>query len=394
MKTDEMTEAPHTHTPVPPAGDITEGKIFAILYHLYSESISGTLVIQAEECQKKMFIEGKKIVFATSNGKEDAFGNYLLQHHLIDEEIYNRTSEYMQEHHKRFGRALIELGYFNYEQIWTWVPNHLKTIVFSFFEIDSGTYRILVEPAKGKENIVLDLGILEVIVEGMRGLKSGAFLERQFAGIDHLYVIDSKTMSHLDLKPYEIHVFDLVRQGSSLKDILKRSELLEIDTLRLLYLFLVLEIISPRKKAKESNVSPDTREKEIPFWSRGINASIFHSFEEALRHYNLKYELIYKVMLKEIGPISLSLLLKAIEDIVDNLPSYLQKIQLNPDGSLNPELILKALWYYNFDEHIGEFLRGLEEILYTQIYTVKKHLGVEYEQQVLKWINGTGNGSY
>ena len=389
-----MTESSPTHTPVPLAGEITQGKIYSILYHIYKESLPGTLVIQTEECQKKMVIEGKKIVFAASTSKEDAFGNYLLNQNLIDQEIYAKTSEYMQTHHKRFGRALIELGYFNYEQIWTWVPNHLKTIVFSFFDLSAGTYRILVEQVKGKENIVLDLEILAVIVEGMRGLTSTSFLENQFAGIEHLYVIDSKTMSQLDLKPYEIHVFDLVRQDSSLKDILRRSELLEVDTLRLLYLFLVLEIISPRKKAKESKESPQDREKEVPAWGRGINASTFHSFEEALRHYNFKYEIIYKVMLKEIGPISLSLLLKAIEDIMDNLPSYLQKIQLNPDGSLNQESILKALWYYDFDEHIGEFLRGLEEIFYTQIYAVKKHLGVEYEQQVLKWINGTGNESY
>ena len=93
-------------------------------------------------------------------------------------------------------------------------------------------------------------------------------------------------------------------------------------------------------------------------------------------------------MLKEIGPISLSLLLKAVEDIMENLPSYFRKIQLNPDGTINEELILKSVWYHDFDEYIGEFLRGLEEILYTEIYAVKKHLGVEYEQQVLKWING------
>ena len=387
----EMTENSPVRIPVPLAGEITEGNIYSILYHIYKESLSGTLVVEQKECQKKMIIEDRKIVFATSTGKEDAFGNYLFKNNLIDEEIFARTSEYMQTHHKRFGRALIELGYFNYEQIWTWVPNHLKTIVSSFFDIDSGTYRILVEPVQGKENIVLDLEILAVIVEGMRCFKPNTFLEKQFAEIEHLYVIDSKTMSQLDLKPYEIHVFDLVRQGSPLKDILRRSELLELDTLRLLYLFLVLEIVSPRKRTKESKVSPGEGEKDLPVWGKGINASTFHSFEEALRYYNLKYEIIYKVMLKEIGPISLSLLLKAVEDIVENLPSYLQKIQLNPDGSLNRELILKALWYYNFDEHIGEFLRGLEEILYTQIYAVKKHLGVEYEQQVLKWINGIGN---
>jgi hypothetical protein len=199
-------------------------------------------------------------------------------------------------------------------------------------------------------------------------------------------------MTQLDLKPYELHVFDLVRRGPQIKDILKRSELLEVDTLRLLFLFLILEIISPQKNAKIKEkplISPHKGTSALE--SRGINASTFNSFEEALRYYNMKYEIIYKVMLKEIGPISLSLLLKAVEDIRGNLPSYFHKIQLNPDGTINEELILKSVWYHDFDEHIGEFLRGLEEILYTEIYAVKKHLGVEYEQQVLKWFNGIEN---
>lgn len=384
-----MTDFSHIH--VPSQGDLKEGDIYFILYYIYKNSISGTLVVNAEDVEKKMFIENRKIVFAASNGKEDALGDYLLKNNLIDKDIYHKTSQYMEKNNKRFGRALIELGYFNYEQLWTWIPIHLQTIVSSFFDIKSGTYRIVTDLEKQKENIVLDMNILPVIVEGMRRFESGSFLVEKFANIEYLYVTDSRNMTQLDLKPYEIHVFDLVRRGAQLKEILKRSELLEFDTLRLLYLFLILEIISPQKNAKSKEKQGMSPGKETRLESRGINASIFNSFEEALRYYNMKYEIIYKVMLKEIGPISLSLLLKAVEDIMENLPSYFQKFQLNPDGTINEELILKSVWYHDFDEHIGEFLRGLEEILYTEIYTVKKHLGVEYEQQVLKWINGIGN---
>jgi hypothetical protein len=384
-----MTDSSHIH--VPSQGDLKEGGIYSILYYIYKKSISGALVVNAENVEKKMFIENRKIVFAASNGKEDALGDYLLKNNLIDKDIYHKTSQYMEKNNKRFGRALIELGYFNYEQLWTWIPNHLQAIVSSFFDIKSGTYRIVTDFEKQKENIVLEMDILSVIVEGMRRFESKSFLVKKFADIEHLYVTDSRTMTQLDLKPYEIHVFDLVRRGAQMKDILKRSELLEFDTLRLLYLFLILEIISPQKNAKTKEKPGISPGKETWLESKGINASTFNSFEEALRYYNMKYEIIYKVMLKEIGPISLSLLLKAVEDIMENLPSYLRKIQLNPDGTINEELTLKSMWYHDFDEHIGEFLRGLEEILYTEIYAVKKHLGVEYEQQVLKWISGIEN---
>lgn len=384
-----MTESSHIH--VPWQGDLKEGDIYSILYYIYKNSISCTLVVNAENVEKKMFVEDRKIVFAASNGKDDALGDYLLKSNLIDKDIYHKTGQYMEKNNKRFGRALIELGYFNYEQLWTWIQNHLQVIVSSFFDIKSGTYRIVTNIEKQEENIVLDLDILPVIVGGMRRFESKSFLEKKFADIEYFYITDSRNMTQLDLKPYEIHVFDLVRRGAHLKDILKRSELLEFDTLRLLFLFLILEIISTQKNVRTKEKSGISQGKESWLESRGINASTFNSFEEALRYYNLKYEIIYKVMLKEIGPISLSLLLKAVEDNMENLPAYFRKIQLNPDGMINEELILKSVWYHDFDEYIGEFLKGLEEILYTEIYAVKKHLGVEYEQQVLKWINGIGS---
>jgi hypothetical protein len=366
-------------------GEFNEGDMFSSLYYINNHDISGVLAIQSGDVEKKMVIRDRKIVFAASNRKADSFGNYLLRNNLITKDIYTAAARYMLENKKRFGRALIELGYFTYDQVWTWVPNHLQGIVFSFFNIKSGTYRIMEEHREDldTENILLDLDILAVIVEGMRRFKSGMVIEKRFEAIRDLYICNTDThlLQRLDLKPYEIHVLTLVRQESKLEAILARSELLEFDTLRLLYLFLVLGIVSSRKNV---GVKPPVPEA-IP------RLSMFNSFEEALKYYNMKYEVIYKVMLKEIGPISLSLLLKAIEDIKDNLPPYFQKLQLNPDGTINEELFLKALWYHDFDRHVGDFLTALEEVLYTEIYTVKKHLGVEYEQQVLKWIRGIGN---
>lgn len=365
-------------------GELHEGDIFPILFHLYKESISCILVVEARGYEKRLIIEDGKIVFATSTLKDDAFGNYLLRRKQIDETIFKRTSKYMLEQNKRFGRALIELGYFHYDQIWTWVPNHLKSIVASFFTIKTGVFRILLHPERDEENIVLDLDILTVLLEGIRNFQSKSFLIHKFNKVKHLYVQNARAIAQLNLKPYETHVFDLVKREAKLTEILKWSELLELDTLRLLYFFLVVEIIATEKGVEKQDTVP-----EVDIGKTRVSA--FTSFEEALRYYNSKYELIYKVMLKEIGPISMSLILKAVEDIKENLPPYFQKIHFNSDGGINEELFLKTLFYHDFNEHIRDFLRGLEEILYTELFTVKKHLGVEYEQQVLKWINGIGN---
>jgi hypothetical protein len=371
------------HDYFPPEGKLETGDIYFLLYHIYKHSISGMLIVETSEYEKQLIIEDRKIVFAASTLEEDAFGKHLLKHKIIDLATYEKTGQYMTTQKKRFGRALIELGYLSYEQIWTWILDHLKTIVFSFFNIESGKYRLLPEHESDIENIVLDLDIIDVLVEGIRRFKTEEFLAKQFADIQHLYIGNARMPTQMKLKPYEMHIFDLVKRHSQLKDIVKCSELLEFDTLRYLYLFLIVEAISTEQRLQEPAAPAPVED------TPGANA--FASFEEALRHYNMKYELIYKVLSKEIGPISLSLLLKAIEDIMENLPTYLQKIQFTPDGRIDEDMVLKLVWYHDFNRTIGNFLRGLEEILYTEIYTVRRHLGVEYEQQVLKWINGIGN---
>lgn len=399
-------------------GPLNEGDIYAILYHIHKNNISGVLVVESDGCQKKMVIRDRKIVFASSNRKTDFFADYLFRHNLIRREIYTSATGYMHEHQVRFGRALMELGYFSYDQIWTWVPKHLESIVYSFFKIKSGSYRVMVEEEADIdiENIVLDLDILLVIVEGMRHFKNKDFLALKFSAIENLYIHHNNADSilKLKLKPYEMHIFQLVRKESGLEKIVKRSELLEFDTLRILYLLLVLEIISTKETVqimKPETLPESEALEELELMAAAVTAngnnhrseepedipiqpsrlSVFNSFEEALKYYNLKYEIIGKVMIKEIGPISVSLLLKAIEDVMENLPPYFRKLQLNQDGTVFEDPLIKSLWYHDFDQNIGEFLTGLEEILYTEIYTVKKHLGIEYEQQVLKWIRGIGN---
>jgi hypothetical protein len=296
----------------------------------------------------------------------------------------------MEKKNVRFGRALVELGYLNYDELWFHVKNHLKDIVFSLFNFTDAHYQITTDHKKDCENILLDNDIITLIIEGMRHFNDKKILYQKLKNVQKVYLYKPEIISNREFKSYEIHIMDLVKMDSSIKEILKKSELLKFDTLRIVYLFLVLELISPEKveSTRKVNISISSLDERLSEDGEGRSVvSTFVSFDEALKHFNLKYELIYKVLSKEIGPIALSIFQKAIDDIAEKLPFFLKKISLNPSGSLKEEPILKSVWYYDFDEYIGEFLKGLEEILYAEIYAVKKHLGIEYEQQILKWIN-------
>ena len=117
----------------------------------------------------------------------------------------------------------------------------------------------------------------------------------------------------------------------------------------------------------------------------------FTSFNEALKHYNALFEMIFKMLKKEIGPIALSISQNALEEIRESLPGPFRKTEIMPDGKLSDELLQKTIWFGDMAKKMDEFISALDEILYAQIYAVKKNLGNEHEQQVLRWVRGDRN---
>jgi hypothetical protein len=364
------------------SGVLSERGIPSILYAMYKQFIDGTLVVASGGSSKKFFVFNRKLMFASSGAGEDSFGAYLLKSKVIDEHILQKARQYRSERQVRLGRALLELGHLDADDLWCRVIDHLKEIVFSSFHLVEGEYEILTDSPSVEENIVLDAEIPPLIVEGMRRFRAAECLDLLFPDVENLYIGKGDLVSKLALRPYERHVLELVRREPAVEAIIEKSELLEFDTRKILYLFLVLEIVSSEDSGDQAS---DQAEQHI------AAGRSFASFEEALKYYNMKYELIFRVLSKEIGPIALSILAKAITGIMGSLPAYLKKVQLNADGSLKKDFIIKSLWYHDFDTYIGEFLRGLEEILYAEIYAVKENLGIEYEQQILQWINQIGN---
>ena len=366
----------------PPEGNIPENDFPSILFQIHKHSISGILTITTEEFEKKLKIRNQRILFCQSNLQTDSLGQFLKREKRLTADDLESANQLMERRNCRLGRALLELRLLNSDSLWQSIQDHLKMIVFSLLRVVKGSYRIEMDREETHENITLDIDILSLLLAGLRQLDAKEYITKKLKGIPRLYWQPSDIISQLQLKPYELHVLDLVKHISNIKKIKNQCELLPAQTEQILYMFLCFEILSttPRPEREKSDASKED-----------VTTSTFRSFEEAIGHYNLKYEYIFKLLSKEIGPVSLSILSKGVEEIVDDLPPYMQKIQFNGDGTINEDLVLKSLWYNDFEKSVGEFLRALEEILYTEIFVARKHLGIESEKQILQWLKEIGN---
>lgn len=369
----------NSHLPI--SGTLSELDFASILALMNSHSLDGQLKITSARFNKTLWLENGRIVFAQSNLAEDSFGRFLLGRGIIDQALFEKSSRRMQKNKTRHGRALLEMGALTPEHLWTEVAAHLRAIVFSLFTLRTGKYDIGPLPKKESENIVLDVPIPDMILDGIRSIEDQEFIESRFAENNVLYPAPPISHFPIALKPFETHILSLVAEATPLAAVVQKSELLRFDTLKILYYLLKLELICNRKQP--------TRQHTPRFIQQ--QPTTFTSFDETLQYYNAKFEYIYRVLSKEIGPVAHSILFDSITTIQESIHPCFQNLEIRGNGRIDEKSVMKSIWYENFNENSNEFLKGLEEILYAEIYAVKRHLGKDHEKLILRWIRESGN---
>jgi len=367
------------HLPI--SGSLGEFDVATLLAQLHARALEGQLKVAAAEFTKTLWLERGCIVFAQSSLSEDSLGSFLRRRGVISESQYEKSRRRMQKSRSRHGRALMEMGLLTPEQLWDEVSAHLRAIAYSLFPLRAGRYDISSRPEDANENIRIELPIPQAILEGVRLIVDEEFIESRFEPNMALYPAPDRLLPGAALKPHESHVLSLVADGCGIDEVVRRSELLRFNTLKVLYALLRLGMVSDcRQPARPPTPSSACKAP-----------TTFTSFEETLQYYNDRFEYIYRVLSKEIGPVAHSILSDSITAILESIPPYFHKLEIRPDGRVEEKSVLKGICYENFEENSGEFLRGLEEILYTEIYAVKRHLGKDQERLILRWIREPGN---
>jgi len=369
----------NAHLPI--SGNLAEFDVATIIARMDHQALDGQLKISSATFNKTIWLENSGIIFAQSSLTEDSLGSFLLRRGVIDAGSLKKSSAYMQDKNIRQGRALLEMGILSSAQLWDEVSAHLRAIVFSLFPLPAGKYDIIALPKNENENIILNLPVREAILEGIRQIQDQPFIESRFREDMVLFPTAGRNHSPAALKPFEAHVLSLVAEATPLAEIIAKSELLRFDTLKTLYSLLKLGHLCDRRQPVR-HPTPNTA-CHFP--------TTFTSFEDILQYYNRKFEYIFRVLSKEIGPVAQSILFEAITAITESIPACFHNLEITSEGRIEAKSILKSIWYERFEEHSNEFLKGMEEILYAEIYAVKRHLGKEYEKLILQWIREPGN---
>jgi hypothetical protein len=342
-----------------------------ILLFLAMTKKTGILILKREKVTKKIYYERGDIVFAASSLTEERLGDILMKQKKITQEQYDQSVERI-EPGKRQGRVLVEMGVINPEELWEIVCEQVEGIVYSLFQWEQGYFEFLEGSLPTEERIKLDVSIPNLILEGLRQAEKNISMEQHLpegSQILHQLAADWDEFGETHLIPEEKNVLSQVTSGMTVDEVCKECSLPGQDARQILFRLLSAGLL--RISKGKGDYSDTVKIDDAP------------RLTDRIEQCNIIFRLITEYVRAAIGD-RVHVILGAFFRGIDHGQEILfEHVSLEADGSLSPRQLLVNLSEYLPEERESILVRGLNELLYFQLFAVRNNLGPEQEQQVI-----------
>ncbi len=211
--------------------------------------VGGMITVSHNDIQKKIFMDGEFITFASSNVDDDRLGEYLIRIGKIKQIDYDNSVKLLKTTGKRQGQIFVDLGCLTPKELFKVVKDQVKEIALSLFIWTDGNIEFTPGSFMEKEPITLRTRISELIIDGVKRIKNPRRIVSYLGGKDSILHVSDDALQKLEnenLNDDFYDVFNTVDAKSTLEELVNSSSRGSIELIRLLYILMVFGII--RKK--------------------------------------------------------------------------------------------------------------------------------------------------
>ncbi|MFZ5470055.1 MAG: response regulator [Myxococcota bacterium] len=158
-------------------GELTDN-LPSLFTAFYLAKETGELGIQRGKVKKIVYFEKGQPVFALSNLVTDRFGQFLVRVGRIKPEQLQDAATVATATKRRTGDVLIERGLLKDTERLYYVGQQVKSIIYSLFAWEDGTYLMSFKDKAGAESIKLDVHPANLIIRGVKKLYKPERLRR------------------------------------------------------------------------------------------------------------------------------------------------------------------------------------------------------------------------
>jgi hypothetical protein len=225
-----------------------------LLWALCRRRTTGVLRIGSTGVEKALYLERGRIVFASSSDPNDRLGELFLREGRVTLDRLEHSLARSQNG-KRLGTLLVESGALTADQLVQGVLAQVERIVLSLFAVEEGDYRFEDGPLPTDEVITLGMRTGELLLRGIRQIRSFGRIRRSVGGPHKVYGLAEgwRGLSEgLRLVEGEQQLLDRLRAGdASIETLCRDVYLSNFEIYQTLLGFRVLGLIEPREPKRE-----------------------------------------------------------------------------------------------------------------------------------------------
>ncbi len=234
-------------------GDLAEQPLPEILQTVYRYRAPGVVTAVKDDVEKRIFLQGGHVVFATSSDREDSLGSYLRRIHRIQTAEHRlREMELLASRGgRRYGEILVEHGVLSDEELRATVESQVKAILWSVFDWETGCVTFEAGPSRADEEIQLDIPTPQAVLDGAKRITNPKRCVARLGPSWSVFEPGPETPERLELTLSTAERQFLARADGarSLRDLVGLGPGDVAQNARILYAFSVLKLILRRERA-------------------------------------------------------------------------------------------------------------------------------------------------
>ena len=254
-------------------GKIPETKIHELFSSVIKSGFTECHAVLLEKgFTRTIKIRENRIVFIHSDDPSDTFYDYLRSNSGLSKNDLKEAHALSEKNGIRLGKSLCELNIIDYREMWQYVLDHQNHILNKICDMEAGEYSFYESMDDVCENIILDIPVSKVILKLIRRSDLTESVNEKLEIVNKIFIKERDPELPDDIFSYEKHILSLCIKYRDIDTILQKSELKESDTLKYIYYFSLIDVISTEK----TGVIKDHPAKD----HISVNIS-FSSYEEA-----------------------------------------------------------------------------------------------------------------
>lgn len=227
-------------------GILSSATFPALLYSILKRTDTGVLTLTGEACEKTIYVQDGRPIFATSNDRDDRLGQVLFKNGQVSLDGLMDAVEVSVKSGKRLGTVLVEQGLIQPHELVEGVRVQVRAIVHSLFQWTRGRYRYTPGPLPTEEVITLKLSPGDLILEGIRAIDSWGRIWEAVGPLEATYRTTDRLealVKDMTLSLEEWSLLSHCDQPVPLKELCRLSPMADFEICRFLWAAQTLGIV-------------------------------------------------------------------------------------------------------------------------------------------------------